>query len=231
MKDRIKWMLTGLGFTFGLQVVISLIFTAVAYSAAQSQTDLGQGTISLYVLGITLGAFFIGAFIIGWMTEESQMSDALTDAMIVVVATLLISALVYWALPAGNKGQFVTGIWMSDATGQIAFSMRSLLFVVLTLAVAAAGAYGGWHVTVPQEGLIDRVILVIGLVGAVVGPFLLLALSGGDPGSNQPALPWYFMVIVLVLLLVIIGIGFVMFTRESTYDDDISINPEHHKEA
>ena len=227
MKDRIKWMLAGLGFTFGLQVIISLIFIAVAYSAAQSEAGLGQGTIPLFVLGIALGAFFVGAFIIGWMSEELRIIDALA----VAVVTLIISALVYMALPQGNKGQFVTGILMGDETEQIALSGRTFLFIGLSLAAAAAGAYSGWHVKVPQEGVFDRVILLIGLVGAVVGPFLLLTLTGGDSGSGQPALPWYFMVIVLVLLLVLIAIGFVMFTRESHYDEEISISPDHHKEA
>jgi len=29
---------------------------------------------------------------------------------------------------------------------------------------------------------------------------------------------------------VIVGAGFVWFTRESHYEDEISISPEHHKE-
>ena len=39
-----------------------------------------------------------------------------------------------------------------------------------------------------------------------------------------------FVLAALVLVLVIIGVGFILFTRESHYDDEISISPEHHKE-
>jgi MFS family permease len=240
MKDRIKWMLVGLGFTFGLQVIISLIFTGIAVSAAQSQTGIQQGTISVLVFGFTLGAFLIGGFVIGWMSEELRIADALIVALI----TLILSALVYTALPSeGSRGTFVTASWLSEMTtttapdgltrtvSHIAFGGRSLLFAVLALIASAVGNYLGWHVRVPEEGVLDRVALVVGLVGAIVGPFVLLSIGGHDPSRpDQPNLPWYFLAIVLVLLLVIIGVGFVMFTRESHYEDEISISPEHRRD-
>lgn len=225
MKDRIKWMLVGLGFTFGLQVLISLIFTGIAYSAAASETGVPQQTISLLVFGITLGAFLVGGLVIGWMSEELRIGDA----VIVALITLVLSALIYMALPEGNKGQFVTGLLLGNLTTNMA---RSLLFTVLALIAASVGAYMGWHVGVPTEGVLDRVALVIGLVGAVVGPFVLLAIGGRDPNRpDQPNLPWYFLAIVLVLLLIIIGVGFVMFTRESHHAEEISISPEQHRET
>lgn len=223
MKDRIKWMLVGLGFTFGLQVLISLIFTGIAYSAAASETGVPQQTISLLIFGVTLGAFLVGGLVIGWMSEELRIGDA----VIVALITLALSALIYMALPEGNKGQFVTGILLGNLTTNVA---RTLLFTVLALIAASVGAYMGWHVGVPTEGVLDRVALVIGLVGAVVGPFVLLAIGGRDPNRpDQPNLPWYFLAIVLLLVLVIIGVGFVMFTRESHHNEEISISPEQHK--
>ncbi len=225
MKNRIKWMLVGLGFTFGLQVLISLIFTGIAYSAAASETGIPQQTISLLVFGITLGAFLVGGLVIGWMSEELRIGDA----VIVALITLVLSALIYMALPEGNKGQFVTGLLLGNLTTNIG---RTLLFTVLALIAASVGAYMGWHVGVPTEGVLDRVALVIGLIGAVVGPFVLLAIGGRDPNRpDQPNLPWYFLVIVLVLLLIIIGVGFVMFTRESHHNEEISISPEQHRET
>jgi hypothetical protein len=81
-----------------------------------------------------------------------------------------------------------------------------ILFIVLALVAAAAGAYLGGKVSVPQESNIDRVALLLGLIGAVVGPFVLLAIGGNNqPNSTQPNLPWYFLVIVLVLLLIIVA--------------------------
>jgi drug/metabolite transporter (DMT)-like permease len=110
-------------------------------------------------------------------------------------------------------------------------SGQRALFVTMALLAAAAGAYLGWRVKVPHEGILDRVALVIGLLGAIVGPFVLLAIGGRDPNRpDQPNLPWYFLVIVLLLVLVIVGVGFVLFTRESRYDEEISINPDARRE-
>jgi hypothetical protein len=220
MKDRIKWILIGLGFTFGFQVIISLIFTGIAYSNKASAADVVADTAAAAAFGSALGAFLIGSFVVGWLTEDLRVIDSL----IVSVSTLALTLLVYTALPSGNKGQFVSGYLLWDVR-------RGALFAVIALIAGVIGAYWGWHLKVPQEGVFDRIALVAGLVGAVVGPFVLLAIGGRDPGApNAPILPWYFLLIVLVLVLVIVGAGFVLFTRESHYEDEISISPEHHKE-
>jgi hypothetical protein len=221
MKDRIKWILVGLGFTFGLQVIISLIFTAIAFSNRSSQADVVSDTAVAVAFGTAIGAFLIGGFVIGWLTEELRVLDSITAA----VLTLALTLLVYTALPSGNKAQFITGHLLNDMR-------RGLLLTVLAFIAAAIGAYWGWHLKVPQEGALDRLALVLGLVGAIVGPFVLLAIGGRDPANpNAPNLPWYFLTTVLVLVLVIVGVGFVLFTRESHYDDEISISPEHHKDG
>lgn len=219
MKDRIKWILVGLGFTFGLQVIISLIYTGIAYSAA-SGSGVPQDTIVVTAFGLMLGAFLIGGFVVGWMSEEVRVLDSL----IVAALTLVLTLLVYSALPSGNKGQFVSGYLLNNVN-------RGAVFVALALIAAAIGSFWGSRVKVPQEGVLDRVALLIGLVGAVVGPFVLLAVGGNDPTNpNQPNLPWYFLVIVILVVLAIVGVGFVLFTRESHYDEEISISPEHHKD-
>ena len=218
MRNRIKWILVGLGFTFGLQVIISVVYTAVAYSAARGSAA-PQDTIVITAFGFMLGAFLIGGFVVGWMSEEMR----LLDSLIVAALTLVLTLLVYSALPSDNKGQFVSGYLLNNVN-------RAAMFIVLALIAAAIGSYWGSHVSVPQEGVLDRVALLIGLVGAVVGPFVLLAVGGNDPSiPNQANLPWYFLVIVILVVLAIVGVGFVLFTRESHYDDEISISPEHHK--
>lgn len=219
MKDRIKWILVGLGFTFGLQVIISLLFTGIAYSNRESEADVIADTASAVAFGAALGAFLIGGFVIGWLTEELRI----VDSLIASVLTLALTLLVYTALPSGNKGQFVSGFLLSDVG-------RGAFFAVIALIAGVIGAYWGWHLKVPQEGVFDRIALVAGLVGVIVGPFVLLAIGGRDPSTpNAPNLPWYFLAIVLVLVLAIVGAGFVLFTRESHYDDEISISPDHHK--
>jgi len=216
MKDRTKWILVGLSFTFGLQVLISLAFTAIAYSAAGSQTGVPQDTFIMTAFGLTLGAFLVGGFVIGWMSEEVRV----LDSMLVTVITLALVFLVYTALPHGNKAQFVSGYLLNDLR-------RGIAFLVLALIAAAIGSYWGWHVKVPQEGVLDRIALLIGLVGAIVGPFVLLAIGGRDTSNpNETNLPWYFLAIVLVIVLAIVGAGFFMFTRESRDAEEISISPE-----
>ena len=220
MKDRLKWILVGLGFTFGFQVIISLIFTGIAYSSKESTADVVSDTAAAVAFGAALGAFLIGAFVVGWLTEDLRI----VDSLIVSILTLALTLLMYSALPSGNKGQFVSGYLLSDPR-------RGMLFALIALIAGVIGAYWGWHLKVPQEGGFDRIALVAGLVGAVVLPFILLAIGGRDPSApNVPGLPWYFLLIVLVLVLVIVGAGFVWFTRESHYEDEISISPEHHKE-
>jgi hypothetical protein len=221
MKDRIKWILVGLGFTFGLQVIISLIFTGIALSAHSTEADVVSDTAVAVAFGTAIGAFLIGGFVIGWLTEELRVLDSLIAA----VSTLALTLLVHTALPTNFKDQFISGVLLSNVS-------RGLLLSGLALVAAAIGAYWGWHVNVPQEGALDRVALLLGLVGAIVGPFVLLAIGGRDPSNpGAPFLPWYFLVIVLALVLVIVGVGFVLFTRESHYDEEISISPEHHKEG
>jgi hypothetical protein len=132
--------------------------------------------------------------------------------------------LVYSALPSSNQPQFVSGLLLAHVT-------RGSVLAVMALIAGPIGSYWGWHLKVPQEGMLDRIALLVGLVGAVVGPFVLLAIGGRDPRNpTAPILPWYFLAIVLMLVLVIVGVGFVLFTRESHYEDEISISPEHHKE-
>jgi hypothetical protein len=227
MKDRTKWILVGLGFTFGLQVLISLAFTAIAYKAASSTTGVPQDTFIITAFGLRLGAFLIGGFVIGWMSEEVRVFDS----MLVAVTTLALVLLVYTALPQGNKDQFVSGYLLSDVRhSNLVLVLGSTLFLAIALIAAAIGAYWGWHVRVPQEGVLDRIALLVGLVGAIVGPFILLAIGGRNPNNpNETNLPWYFLVIVLVIVLAIVGVGFLMFTRESRDAEDISISPEHHR--
>ena len=60
-------------FTFGLQVIISLSFAGMTKRRSQRRhLDTGAIVASDYP-----GRIFIGGFIIGWMSEELRMIDAL----------------------------------------------------------------------------------------------------------------------------------------------------------
>lgn len=73
-----------------------------------------------------------------------------------------------------------------------------------------------------STGSLTRTAALIGIVAAVAGPFLMLTVGGRDANN----LPWYIWVIVPLLLLVVVGAGFLAFKRESHDADDISIRPK-----
>jgi MFS family permease len=216
MKHRLQWMLIGLGFTFGIQAAISLIANLLF-----GKTQSTQGIILVLIFGLTLGAFFVGGFVIGLMSEKIR----LLDAAILPLLTLSFNAALIWLASSANTN-FLAMSWLNDATGHLSLSGQSLLYVILALVSSIAGTYIGWRVMTPQEGQFDRIALLIGLMSAVIGPFVLFSFDeGGGDQANDQHFPWYFLVIVILLVFVIMGIGFLMFTRESHSADDISINP------
>lgn len=64
-----------------------------------------------------------------------------------------------------------------------------------------------------------RTAAVIGIIAAVGGPIALIAF-GGNLASN---LPWFVWAIVSLVLLLVVGLGYYLFTR-SHDSKDISIN-------
>jgi drug/metabolite transporter (DMT)-like permease len=65
-----------------------------------------------------------------------------------------------------------------------------------------------------------RTAAIIGIIAAVGGPLAMIAF-GGNQASN---VPWFIWAIVSLVLLLVIGRGYYLFTR--THDGkDISISP------
>jgi hypothetical protein len=221
MKHRLKWMLLGLGFTFGMQAVISLI----AYLLF-GKTQAPQGIILVLLFGLTLGTFLVGGFVIGLMSEKIHLLDS---AIVATTAILLTSFL--FLLASSTSSYYLTIHWLHDSAGRISFTGQNFLYIILALVTAMAGTYIGWRVQAPQERQFDRIALLIGLMGAVIGPFVMFSFEGSEnAGANEQQFPWYFLVIVILLVLVIMGVGFLMFTRESHHADDISISPPKNDE-
>jgi len=230
-RNRIKLVLVGLGFTFGLQVVISLVYTGLAFSAAQTRTALPQGTVSIIALGATLGAFLIGGFVVGWREGRFPLIDSLGVGLL----TLILTAVVYLALPSANQAQFVGGVWLTDQAGHIAITGPTFIFVALTLIGALIGAYWGWRTALRSEGRLASIAVLVGLMAIIFGPCILLAIGRDPTNTSNPGLPLLFLGIVFALLLIIVGVGFWLFTRgagrESTYEQNTSISPEQHRGA
>ncbi len=215
MKHRMKWMLLGLVFTFGIQATISLIANLLL-----GKTQSPQGILLVLVFGLTLGAFLVGGFIIGLMSEKIR----LLDSAIVAMATILLNSLLLLLVSAGSSNYLAMN-WLNDSAGRISITGQSFLYVIFAMVASMAGTYIGWRVQAPQEGQFDRIALLVGLMGAVIGPFVMFSFEGsGTATTNEQQFPWYFLVIVILLVLVIMGVGFLMFTRESRHADDISIS-------
>ena len=60
------------------------------------------------------------------------------------------------------------------------------------------------------------------VAAALLGPFILLTI-GGSLSNN---LPWYFWATILSMLLIVICVGYLRFTREYSEAADISIRPD-----
>ena len=60
------------------------------------------------------------------------------------------------------------------------------------------------------------------VAAALVLPFILLTIGG----SLSNDLPWQFWVTILLILLAVMCVGFLRFTRESHDAEDISISPD-----
>ena len=216
MTHRVKQMLIGLGFTFGLQAGIS--FLATLLFSNQLKTP---GILFVLFFGLTLGAFLVGGFVLGVLSDRLRLGDA----ALVTVATLLLSGLVLSSSAEGNNF-YLRGNWLNDASGHFSIPAQSFVCMALALVASSVGCYAGWRVGIPQEGQFDRVALLLGLLGAIVGPFLLFSIGGDSTtNSSQQGLPWYFLAIVILVVLVIMGIGFLMFTRDSHHAEEISIHP------
>jgi hypothetical protein len=59
------------------------------------------------------------------------------------------------------------------------------------------------------------------VAAALVAPFILLTIGGRQ--SNN--LPWYFWATILLMLLAVVCVGYLRFTRDPHEAEDISIRP------
>ena len=89
MKERIKWIAIGFGFMVGIQVLASLLFIGLAQMLEASPNLLLEPYGGFVILGLTLGSFFLGGFIIARVEEAPRI----IDAVIAAIATLALSVL------------------------------------------------------------------------------------------------------------------------------------------
>ncbi len=78
------------------------------------------------------------------------------------------------------------------------------------------------RVKAASAGLFNRPVALIGIVIAVIGPFLLLTIGGREANN----LPWYIWTGIPLLLLIVISVGLFQFMRKRRESEDISISPD-----
>ncbi len=215
MKERIRWIAIGFGFMVGIQVLASLMLIGLGQMPERISDLVFSSYWAFLIFGMTLAAFFFGGFIIGRVEERPRVADALIAA----IATLALSAIVYLILPESNRNQFTGSGWLAEAFGASASPWISALLIVPALAVSALGAYAGYQMTTPVEGMIERFIAMLGLACAIGGPIIAVIISWF-------IMPWYLVVPLLAIILLGIVNRYNYFKRGVHEARDVSISQE-----
>jgi len=159
MKERLKWLCVGVGVMYGMQLLILLIIHNLIPATAPPGFSILLATV-VY----TLVAFMAGGFVIGLMAERIEI----VEPVIATVVTLAIDVLT--TLVGGLSGMFL----FSFAVGQGDYGIALTIGGVAVVA-ALAGALAGGRLAVPVESWIDQALMIVGLAGLVMGPYLVIS--------------------------------------------------------
>ena len=202
MRDRIKWLLAGVGVMYGMQLLILLIVhNLIPASAPPGFSSL------LATVVYTLVAFMAGGFVIGLMADRIRI----IEPVIATIVTLGIDVLT--TVAGGLSGMFLFSFAISQGDYGTAVTIGSVAIVA-----ALAGALAGERMAIPGESWIDQVLMVVGLAGLLIGPYLMI--------SSIMNVPTGFSVALGVLLL--LGVWWVShrFRKQDEEEEAMSIRPE-----
>ncbi len=212
MKSSVKAVLTGAGVILGLQLILSILVKIYAQAIAQAQTEplIAGIQFNNLFLAVSLGTFFIGGLIVGFMQERLALGVPIAVAILgLAVCSFVFSV---FSLP---DNIFLVGYAQKGAWGSF------IVTVAGGVLVTALGALSGERVKSPiEDDPVARTVLVIALGVVLMAPFYFLIPYG---------LPWYIAVIITLVILVLVGIGYYLFTEGPTFEEDIeeiSISPE-----
>ena len=213
MKERIKWIAIGFGFMVGIQVLASLLFIGLAQMLEASPNLLLEPYGVFVILGLTLGSFFLGGFIIARVGEAPRI----IDAVIAAIVTLALSVIVFLALPESSHDQFTGSKWLADAAGKASSPWVGALLIAPALIASALGAYLGYSMTTQVESMVERFVATLGLACAIGGPVIALIIGGF-------ILPWYAVTVGMVIILSGFVISYWLLKRAAREADDVSIS-------
>jgi MFS family permease len=213
MKERVKWIVVGFGFMVGIQVLASLLFIGLAQMLKASPNLVLESYWVFVIFGLTLGAFFLGGFVIGRVEEAPRI----IDAVIAAIVTLALSVIVFLALPESSHDQFTGSMWLADAAGNASSPWVGALLIAPALIASALGAYLGYSMTTQVESMVERFVAMSGLACAIGGPVIALIIGGF-------ILPWYAVTVGLVIILSGFVISYWLLKRAAREADDVSIS-------
>ncbi|MEW6732912.1 MAG: hypothetical protein AB1489_16420 [Acidobacteriota bacterium] len=204
-------MIIGFSLIFGLQMIVG--WAAKTWFGIAGDNDNIAGIPLIF----TVAVYFGGGLVMGLLKENMSWLEPVLVTVLTVAANIIL---------------FIIGAVTDLTLISIALSSKSPTLPLLlnfgsVMLAAFAGAFSGARIKIPIDDWISRGAMVVGFISLLVGPYLLLSASGKD----RMGLPWYITVIIILALLIIIGFGYVLSTREHNEAEQISINPDHHKAA
>ena len=201
MKERIKWLVVGVGVMYATQLIfLELIGLFMPPGSVEFHSFMAT-------IFYTVGAFLVGGFVVGLMAERILIIEPALAA----VAALLLDVLTSQA--GWLRGVFQISIAVEEA------SYGAVLAIVAVAVVAAiAGGLAGERWAVPGEDWVGRVLLAFGLTGLFLGPSLLVGYF----------LPLAYSILVWLALLGGVLIAAYKYRRRPQYLGGISIGSETH---
>ena len=205
MKERAKWLLVGIGVMYAMQLLILfLIHNLIPLTAPPGFSTL-LGTV-IY----TLIAFFVGGFVIGWMAERIEV----IEPALATIVTLAIDVIT--SQTGLLNGLFLFSFAVSQGSYEIALTLGAVGIVA-----SIAGAFAGERLKIPEEGWINQTLVVLGLAGLILGPFLLM-------GSFLPR-----GIAIVIGAILLGGILYVSrwYKQQAIEEEEMSIRPEAARKA
>lgn len=212
MRDRMNRMLIGFGLMFGLQFVVAWLAKSFFGMAGDANIIIG------IPLVITVAVYFGGGLIMGLLSERLNLLEPLAIALLAVALNMAC-----YAVGAAPDLTFMSVALKSGSPVlPLAINLGSVVLASM------AGAFLGARLNAHAEDWFSRAATLAGFFSLIFGPFLLLMVSGRDAG--RPGLPWYVMVIVGLLFVIVAGIGYALFARKKDDISEISISPDYRRD-
>ena len=207
MKERLKWLCVGVGVMFGMQLLILfIVHNLIPATAPPGFSNL------LATIVYTLVAFLAGGFVIGLMAERIEIVEP-------VVATVLTLAIdVLTTLAGGLSGMFLFSYAFRQGDYGVALTIGCVGVVA-----ALAGALAGERLEAPVESWINQALTILGLVGLVMGPYIVISAAMTIPRSVTLAFG--------ILLLGGIWLVSHHFHKQDEEEEAMSIRPEATRES